>query len=112
MENNLNQEFHPNKRTEPEELNRICEAEGISREELDAFLEALVESTEEKIEKHHKKINHLTVWNRQLRAAAAVFLLVASGALLMSISKDIDRVAGEDTYHAPFELAAGNKLLP
>ena len=90
----------------------ICEAEGITPDELDGFFGKLMESTESQIKNHQSNLNHLTVLNRQLRAAAAVFLLVASGALLMSCAKNAPFPFSDSVYYGPYELAAGNKLVP
>lgn len=106
--------FSENKNWNEEEklFRQICEEEGMQSEELNDFFDGLMEDTERRIEKAEKKSNHLTVLNRQLRAAAAVFLMVASCSLLMSVSKKFDYMGDKTTYRAPFELAAGSKLLP
>ena len=94
------------------DFDQICEAEGITPDELDGFFGNLMESTENQIKNHQSNLNHLTLLNRQLRAAAAVFLLVASGALLMSCAKNAPFPFSDSVYYGPYELAAGNKLVP
>ena len=95
-----------------QEYDLICKAENISREELDGFFENLMQRTEAHILSEAKVPNHLTVLNRQLRAAAAVFILIAAGALFTFFIGEMNLVSGEGTYYGPYELAAGNKLVP
>ena len=91
---------------------KICENEGISPIEFDRFLHQLMNMTEKQILWGSNISNHLTVLNRQLRQAAAVFLLVISGSLLMSCAELPKVDTGQNTPSGPYELALGNKVVP
>jgi hypothetical protein len=95
-----------------EELIRICENEGMTSNELEGFFRQLMNITERQILHSSHFSNHLTVLNRQLCQAAAVFLLVVSGSVLMS-SADLSATEnGPNTPSGPYELALGKKLVP
>ena len=96
-----------------QELDRICSTEQMDRAELEDFFGQLMQRTENQIRTASvSKVQLPSQRQLRLRAIAAVFLMVVSGALLLSCSKHLPMLAGGKTYHGPYELAAGNKLVP
>ena len=67
---------------------------------------------EKKIHLHANFSNHLIELNRQLRAAAAVFVLVFSCSFLMGAAsyEQVDQVQKEQP--GPYDLALGSKVAP
>lgn len=93
-------------------ISQICAEEGMSREEAEGFFRHLMAFTERRIMSAPKISNHLTVLNRQLRQAAAVFLLVVAGSMLMSCAGAPESSANENNPSGPYELALGSKVVP
>ena len=88
------------------------EQENLGRDELEAFFQSLQASTEQRIQHGQSLTDHLTVLNRQLRMAAAVFLLITCSSFAIANNLQTDSPSGWHSYHGPYELAAGTKTVP
>lgn len=95
-----------------EGLELICSQEGLTMEELDCCFHSMQVRTEQQIKYGQSIQNHLTVLNQQLRAAAAVFLLVICSSFAVANNLQTGGMSDWGALTGPYELADGMKIVP
>ena len=93
-------------------LRAIYKNENLNSSDLQQEFKMMENKAERKIYLHSNFSNHLIELNRQLRTAAAVFLLIFSSSLLMSFSSINTGQQGVNIQHGPYDLALGSKIAP
>ena len=93
-------------------LKSLYSREGFDSNSLKESFSALERNVERRIYLHATFSNHLTELNRQLRAAAAVFLLLFSCSLLTGFNSPNPTKTTIKIQHGPYDLALGSKIAP
>lgn len=93
-------------------IDLILEQEQLSRDGLETFFRNLQARTEQKIQHGHSTTDHLTVLNRQLRMAAAVFLLITCSSFAIANNLAAGSSNSWNGHDGPYELADGKKIVP
>ena len=93
-------------------LKKMYKKETLEHRTLAEEFRGVERSINKTIHLHTNFSNHLIELNRQLRVAAAVFVLVFSCSFLMGFTGNelIDSVQVE--HHGPYDLALGSKVAP
>ena len=95
-----------------EGLEKIFKNENLDENTLSIIFQDAEKRAEKLIHLHANFSNHLIDLNRQLRAAAAVFVLVFSSTFLMGF-KGYEGVEHFQTeQYGPYDLAHGSKVAP
>ena len=95
-----------------EGLKAIYVKEGKDSRSLERGFVRMEKHFDRKIHTHTNFSNHLIDLNRQLRVAAAVFVLLISCSILMGFGT-VNRGEKQNMeQHGPYDLAMGSKIAP
>ncbi|MEO1258109.1 MAG: hypothetical protein AAFZ15_04905 [Bacteroidota bacterium] len=93
-------------------LRRIYEKEAMGQQALATEFSSVSRGIDKTIHLHNNFSNHLIELNRQLRVAAAVFVLVFSCSFLMGFASNELINSVQIEQHGPYDLALGSKVAP
>ncbi len=95
-----------------EGLEAIYANEQLDREALESSFAKMELVIEEKIYSHKSFGNHLIDLNRQLRRAAALFILFFTFSFLVMEGLSNSNYERPQVYSGPYDLAMGSKIAP
>lgn len=90
----------------------VRQLEGIDSIRLESRFEAFEKSIERKIYLHKSFSNHLIELNRQLRSAAALFVIGITFSALVMGGITVGESHGFHPSSGPYDLAMGSKVAP